>query len=69
MKINGEAFQKARENQLLSTIGLAKMADVSPNVIRSLEQGNNIRPESIRKIIEALGLTIEDAQKKGLIKT
>jgi predicted transcriptional regulator len=68
MKVNPEAFRKARENQLVSVLGLAKKAEVSGKVIRNLELGKTIRLESIRKIIQALGYTIEEAREKRLVE-
>ncbi|MDR2454977.1 MAG: helix-turn-helix domain-containing protein [Deltaproteobacteria bacterium] len=68
MKVNPEAFRKARENQLVSVLGLAKKAEVSGKVIRNLELGKTIRLESIRKIIQALGFTIEEAREKRLVE-
>lgn len=68
MKVNPEAFRKARENQLVSVLGLAKKAEVSGKVIRNLELGKTIRLESIRKIIQALGFTIEEARERRLVE-
>jgi predicted transcriptional regulator len=68
MKVNPEAFRKARENQLVSVLGLAKKAEVSGKVIRNLELGKTIRLESIRKIIQALGFTIDEAREKRLVE-
>jgi predicted transcriptional regulator len=68
MKVNPEAFRKARENQLVSVLGLAKKAEVSGKVIRNLELGKTIRLESIRKIIQALGYTIEEARERRLVE-
>ncbi|MDR1657465.1 MAG: helix-turn-helix domain-containing protein [Deltaproteobacteria bacterium] len=68
MKVNGAAFKKARESLLLGTNHLAKVADLSPSCIKNLENGGNLRLGSIRKVIAALGLTIEDAYDKKLIE-
>ncbi|MDR1083373.1 MAG: helix-turn-helix domain-containing protein [Deltaproteobacteria bacterium] len=60
MKFNCTAFKKERESRLLSTTALSKMSDVSTSVIRSLESGQRIRPESLRKLISALGFTVSE---------
>ena len=68
MRIDGEAFKKARMRQLLSSFGLAKQAGVSPNIIRNLELGKSPRLDSVRKVIMALGMTVEEALDKKLIE-
>ncbi|MDR1109860.1 MAG: helix-turn-helix domain-containing protein [Deltaproteobacteria bacterium] len=68
MRVNAEAFRRARENQLISVLGLAKKAEVSGKVIRNLELGKTTRLESIRKIINALGYTLEEAREKRLVE-
>ncbi|MDR0354953.1 MAG: helix-turn-helix domain-containing protein [Deltaproteobacteria bacterium] len=68
MRVNAEAFRRARENQLISVLGLAKKAEVSGKVIRNLELGKTTRLESIRKIISALGFTLEEAREKRLVE-
>jgi predicted transcriptional regulator len=68
MKIDGEAFKKARMRQLLSSFGLAKQAGVSPNIVRNLELGKPPRLDSVRKVILALGLTIEEAVDSRMIE-
>jgi DNA-binding phage protein len=68
MKINCDAFKKLRESKLLGVYNLAKQADVSPSIVKSLEEGGRPRLESIRKVIVALGLTVEEAYQKKLIE-
>jgi predicted transcriptional regulator len=68
MKVNADAFRRTRENQLISVLGLAKKAEVSGKVIRNLELGKTTRLESIRKIIHALGYTLEEAREKRLVE-
>jgi predicted transcriptional regulator len=69
MQINGDAFMKARKNKLLSVSELARLADVSAMVISNLEFGKR-QPKigSIKKIIQGLGLTIEEARSLRLIE-
>ncbi|MDR1656595.1 MAG: helix-turn-helix domain-containing protein [Deltaproteobacteria bacterium] len=67
MKIDGEAFKKVRMQQLLSSFGLAKQAGVSPNIVRNIEMGKIPRADSIRKVVLALGLTVEEALDRRMI--
>jgi predicted transcriptional regulator len=68
MKIDGDAFRKARIKQLLSPFGLAKQAGVSPNIVRNLELGKSPRVESVRKVILALGMTVEEARDRRMVE-
>ncbi|MDR1546830.1 MAG: helix-turn-helix transcriptional regulator [Deltaproteobacteria bacterium] len=67
MIINGPAFKKARESRLLSITELGKKAEVSATVIKNLELGKARRLESIRKVIAAFELTIDEARAQRLI--
>jgi DNA-binding XRE family transcriptional regulator len=68
MKINGEAFKLARERRLYGAQHLAKVAEVSPGCVKVLESGGVPRLETLRKIINALGMTIEEAYEKKFIE-
>lgn len=68
MKINGEAFRKMRENLLLSQYHLAKLAGVTPNVVKSIEQGGLPRLQSIRKLLSVLNLTVQEAYQDKLLE-
>ena len=68
MKVDGDAFKQARMKQLLSSFGLAKQAGVSPNIVRNLESGKIPRLDSMRKVIVALGLTVEEALEHQMIQ-
>jgi predicted transcriptional regulator len=68
MKVNGDAFKKARMKQLLSSFGLAKQAGVSPNIVRNIESGKIPRLDSMRKVIVALGMTVEEALEYRMIQ-
>jgi predicted transcriptional regulator len=68
MKVNGAAFKKIRENRLLGPYNLAKRAGISPSIIKSIEQGGTPRLESIRKVLTALDLTVQDAYSMGLLE-
>ncbi|MDR1112044.1 MAG: helix-turn-helix domain-containing protein [Deltaproteobacteria bacterium] len=67
MKVDGEAFKKARLRMLLSPLNLASTAGVSPNIIKNLEMGKPPRPDLIRKVILALDITVEEALERGMI--
>ena len=68
MKVNPAQFVKAREDQLLSVLTLANKAELSVKVIKHLEEGKPVRLVSIRKVITALGLTLDEALEKKLIE-
>ncbi|MDR1050711.1 MAG: helix-turn-helix domain-containing protein [Deltaproteobacteria bacterium] len=67
MNVDGEAFKKARLKKLLSPLNLASEAGVSPNIIKNIEKGKTPRLDLIRKVILALGLTVEEALEKRMI--
>jgi len=52
-----------RESRLLSKAELARKAGVSPLTIDRIERGEKCRPETMRKIIFALGYSLEEKEK------
>ncbi|MDR3203767.1 MAG: helix-turn-helix domain-containing protein [Deltaproteobacteria bacterium] len=52
-----------REQMLLSKAELARKAGVSPMTIDRIENGEKCRMETMRKIILALGYSLEDKEK------
>jgi predicted transcriptional regulator len=68
MKVNGAAFKKMRENRLLGPYNLAKLAGISPSIIKSIEQGGSPRLESIRKVLAALDLTVQEAYQNKMLE-
>lgn len=52
-----------RENRLMSKAELARKAGVSSLTIDRVERGEACRMETMRKIILALGFTLEDKNK------
>lgn len=68
MKINGPGFSRAREELLLGVAELANKADVTYKTLLRVEQGGNVKVVSLRKIIRALGLTIQDAIARKMIE-
>ncbi|MDR1608032.1 MAG: helix-turn-helix domain-containing protein [Deltaproteobacteria bacterium] len=52
-----------RINKMYSRSELARKAGVSPMTIERLEKGEDCRLDTKRKILLALGLTIEDKDK------
>ena len=68
MKINGTAFSRAREELLLGIAELANKADVTYKTLVRVERGQSVKVVSLRKIIRALGLTIQDAIAKKMIE-
>jgi predicted transcriptional regulator len=68
MKINGPAFKKCREHQLLSVTELAKKSEVSPSVVNNIELSKPSRLESLRRVISGLGLTVDEARAQKFIE-
>jgi len=55
--------KKLREQRLLSKAELARKAGLSPLTIDRVESGMPCRMDTKRKIILALGMTVEDKDK------
>ena len=58
--------KKMREAKMLSKTELARLAGISPLTLNRIEQGKDCRMATKRKILLALGLTID--QKQTLFK-
>jgi transcriptional regulator with XRE-family HTH domain len=56
-------LKNIREQMLLSKAELARKAGVSPMTIDRIENGEKARMETMRKIILALGFTLEEKDK------
>jgi transcriptional regulator with XRE-family HTH domain len=67
MKINGNAFIKARESHLLGVLELANKADVTFKTLSRIEKGESVKLISLRKVINALGFTVKQALDKRMI--
>ena len=57
------SLKRVREQLLMSKAELARKAGVSPLTIDRIERGKNCRMETKRKIILALGYTLEEKAK------
>ena len=57
------SLKTLREQRLLSKAELAREAGVSPVTIDRIERGLPCRPETLRKIILALGYTLADKEQ------
>jgi DNA-binding XRE family transcriptional regulator len=57
------SLKMIREQLLMSKAELARKAGVSPLTIDRIENGKSCRMETMRKIILALGYTLEDKDK------
>jgi DNA-binding XRE family transcriptional regulator len=55
--------QRFREAALMAKAELARKAGVSESTIDRVEAGHDCRMETKRKILFALGLTLQDSQK------
>ena len=60
------SVKKMREAKMLSKTELARLAGISPLTLNRIEQGKDCRMATKRKILLALGLSIE--QKQTLFK-
>ena len=55
--------QRFRESQLMAKAELARRAGVSESTIDRIEAGKECRMETKRKILFALGLTVQESTK------
>lgn len=55
--------QRFRESQLMAKAELARRAGLSESTIDRIEAGKECRMETKRKILFALGLTVQESQK------
>ena len=55
--------KKIRESRLLSKAELARKAGVSSLTVDRVERGESCRLETMRKIILALGFTLDEREK------
>jgi predicted transcriptional regulator len=60
---NKNNLRKIREARLISKMELARLAGVSAATIERIEQGENCRMETKRKIILALGYALAEKQQ------
>lgn len=62
MKVNN-SVKAIRESRLMSKAELARKASVSPLTIDRVERGEPCRMDTMRKIILALGFTLDEKAK------
>ena len=67
MRIAPVKFVKMRENLLVSRETLGRMCGVSYKTVISVEEGAQSRLETVRKIVNGLGMTVEEAIASGLL--
>ncbi|MDR1578606.1 MAG: helix-turn-helix domain-containing protein [Deltaproteobacteria bacterium] len=60
MKNSKLSFREIREKQMISVAELARKAGVSTQTINRVESGGSCRMDTLRKIILALGYSVED---------
>ena len=60
---NHNNLKQIRNKALLSKAELARKAEVSVLTITRIEQGMDCRMDTMRKVIQALGLKIEQKEK------
>jgi predicted transcriptional regulator len=56
-------IREIRHERMISKTELARLAGVSAATIDRIEKGESCRMETMRKILLALGLTLEDREK------
>ena len=62
-KIKANKLKEYREQKLISKSELARVAEISLVTIDRIEKGYDCRLSTKRKIIEALGLDIDDKEE------
>jgi predicted transcriptional regulator len=67
MKINGQALRKCRESRLLTVVELSNQASISTQSLYLIERGKQTKIDNIRRLVEALDLSPEEALASGLI--
>lgn len=67
--LNHLALTKLRVSHLLSIAEVARAASLSKATVRKLEMGGPSRPETVRKVLAAFGLTFAKAVDAGLFVT
>jgi transcriptional regulator with XRE-family HTH domain len=67
MEIDGVKLREARLDRGLSQEELHEMTGVSRDTISKMETGDrpNPHPRTLRKLAEALGVSVADIRKKG----
>ncbi len=67
MEIDSKKLREARLDQGLSQEELHEMTGVSRDTISKMETGGrpNPHPRTLRKLAEALGVSVADIRKKG----
>jgi DNA-binding XRE family transcriptional regulator len=63
VKVGTNSLKRIREQLLMSKAELARKAGVSPLTIDRIESGKSCRMETKRKIILALGYTLDERDK------
>jgi transcriptional regulator with XRE-family HTH domain len=67
MEVDGVKLREVRLDQGLSQEELHEMTGVSRDTISRMETGDrpNPHPKTLRKLAEALGVSVADIRKKG----
>jgi DNA-binding NarL/FixJ family response regulator len=61
-----DSLRRIREQVALSQLGLANLSGVSASTINRLELGRRkARPQTLKKLAEALNVSVEELQNKG----
>ena len=60
MKINTEKLERARLLKGWSKTALAEQANVDPSTVGRVERGENLKPETVKRIADVLGVNMEE---------
>ena len=61
--MNSNRLRQEREDRMLSKVELARRAGISCLTVNRIEKGEDCRMETKRKILAALGLSLEDKDR------
>jgi predicted transcriptional regulator len=67
-RIDGRLFRARRVEMMVSVLELARRAEMNVKAVYAVESGVNVRMGTMRRLLEALGLTIPEARGLGILK-
>jgi ribosome-binding protein aMBF1 (putative translation factor) len=60
MKVDTKKIQRARHVRGWTKAKLATVAGINPSTVRRVEEAEYLTPQTVKKIADALGLTMEE---------
>jgi transcriptional regulator with XRE-family HTH domain len=67
VKYHGSITKKFRESRLISKHEMARRAQLSVGAVSRFENDAPVRIETVRRVINGLGLSVKEAKARGLI--